>query len=210
MKKQLIPVFITLFLLLGCSSSQQITSTWVKEDSAGKGPFESIFVAALIPNETQRAAVEDKMAEALKKRGHKVETSTNLFPKGQAMTKDERIKMIKDSGCDGILTISILDVKTESRYIKGSDPAYLPPYRFRFYDSYSSYYSYRNAQISTPGYVEKQTTYFFETNFYDTASENLLWSIQSSAFQPSNIENWFDGYKPVIIKELKKEGLLKM
>jgi len=57
--------------------------------------------------------------------------------------------------------------------------------------------------------VTQETTYFFETNFYDTASEDLLWSIQSSAFEPTDLDSWFKGYESLIVDQLQKEGLLK-
>ncbi|WP_147377169.1 hypothetical protein [Mangrovibacterium diazotrophicum] len=175
--------------------------------------YKSVFVVALVPNKAQRFAVEEKMVQAIRQKGHMAEKSSDWFPSGftadEELSKEAQLAIIKKAGCDGILTLSQLDTKTESHYVQGTVVAPLPPYRFRYYGSYYPYYNYRYSQIYDPGYVTQETTYFFETNFYDTASEDLLWSIQSSAFEPTDLDSWFKGYESLIVEQLQKEGLLK-
>jgi uncharacterized membrane protein len=169
MKKIVFLSITTILFLISCSGSQQITSTWVDQSKIPQEPYQSIFVVALIPNNVQRASVEEKMAKLLKKRGVKAIKSINSFPGNlsaiKKLSKEEQLKIIKDSGCEGVLILTELDVKADTRYIPSKSPAPLPPFRYRYYDSYFSYYTHRNAQVTEPGYMEKETTYFFETNF---------------------------------------------
>jgi hypothetical protein len=202
---------IMVYGLTGCLS-QQITSSWVTEKEIPEDPYESICVIALIPDRVAKIAIEDETVALLKKRGYEAMRSMDLlvprFSDEQVPPKGEMVEVMKKAGCDGVLTITELAVKSESRYVPGFEPAPLPPYHFRYYDSYYSYYSYRYRQIYEPGYIIKESTYFFETNFYDLETEELLWSIQTSAFEPTDAVSWFYEHSRLITKQLKKEGIL--
>jgi hypothetical protein len=50
-------------------------------------------------------------------------------------------------------------------------------------------------------------TFFLESNLYDIASEKLLWSIQSTANNPEDLDSFFKGYSKLLRDHLKKEGL---
>ncbi|MCD4711191.1 MAG: hypothetical protein K8R52_10115, partial [Bacteroidales bacterium] len=63
-------------------------------------------------------------------------------------------------------------------------------------------------QVYSPGYYTTDKTYYIETNFYDLEEDQLLWSIQSEASNPSSLDSWFDRYAYDLITELKKEGLI--
>lgn len=214
MKRNTISIlFVALvYLLTGCTS-QQITSSWVTDKEYPDKSFDNICVIALIPDRAAKIAVEDQTVELLNKRGVEAIRSMDVFvPKfsdQEVPPKGQMVKAMREAGCDGALTIVELAVKSESRYVPGFEPAPLPPYHFRYYDSYYSYYSYRYRQIYEPGYIIKESTYFFETNFYDLETEELLWSIQTSAFEPANVTSWFYEHSRTIIKQLKKEGLLE-
>jgi hypothetical protein len=204
-------LLLTLFLM-ACSSSQRVTSSWINKEAIPDEPYKTICIIALVPDKTAKLSIEDKMAKLLTDRGVKAVKSTELFPltftDNEEIPREKLVERMKGAGCDGIFTIAELDVKTEERYVPGTQPMPLPPFRYRYYNSYYSYYAYRYNQIYEPGYVTTETTYFFETNFYDLATENLLWSVQSEAFEPTGIDSWFQGYSSLLINQLKKEGML--
>ena len=200
-------------LMLSCTSSQRITSSWTNKEAIPDTPFNTICVIALIPDQTVKLVVEDKMVNLINKRGRKAIKSADLLKSAsledKQTTKNDLIKLMKDAECDGVLTIAQLDIKTEERYVPGSDPQPLPPFRFRYYGNYNSYYNYRYNQINDPGYTVKEMTYFFETNFYDLGTEDLLWSVQSESFEPTDVKSWFRGYSKLLVNHLKDEQILK-
>ena len=57
-----------------------------------------------------------------------------------------------------------------------------------------------------PGYYVNDKTYFIESNLYDVESEDIIWSVQSEAYNPSNLESASNKYAAQLIKELKQEG----
>jgi len=213
MKRNIIIALSMLFIVFACAPSQQITSTWTDPEAMPENPYNSICIIPLVHGEQRKLNVENMMVELLNKKGFKALKSTDIFPaeflKGEKIPLDQMVQLMKDAGSEGVLTFSLLETKTEEQYHPGTSNAQLPPYRFYYYSSYHEYVNYRYNQVNQPGYVTAETTYFFETNFYDLNSQKLLWSIQSEAFDPVDLESWFKSYSKLILKDLKKEKMIR-
>jgi len=82
------------------------------------------------------------------------------------------------------------------------------PLNYGMYGSYYGYYNYYYPQAYSPGYYTSNKTYYIESNFYDLEQDQLLWSFQSDAYNPSSLDKWFDRYSYDLLNELKKEGLI--
>lgn len=78
-----------------------------------------------------------------------------------------------------------------------------------FYGSYYGYYNYCYPVVYSPGYNTSKKVYFLESNFYDLASDSLLWSVQSGISEASGLKRWFQSYSYMMINLLKKEGFIK-
>lgn len=206
-------VLLVLGLLTGCSSSQKITSSWVNTPELSGDSYHNICVVAITPNKKVKEVVEQDMVRFIEKQGGKAVKSSDIFPAtlsdDKQKNKEILLKVLKDAGCDGVMTVTRLDVKTEERYVPGSPTVYAPSFKYRYYANYHDYFNYRMPEVSASGYLTRETTYFLESNFYDLKSENILWSIQSNAFDPTSIDDWFKGYSKLLVKQLKQEGLVK-
>jgi hypothetical protein len=167
----------------------------------------------MVPGQNVKISIEDRLEQLLNKGGVEVIKGTELFPpslfRNEAVPREKMTSMMKSKGCDGVFTLTELDVRIEERYVPGTVHTPLPPYRYRYYGSYHSYYTYRYNQVYRPGYISRETTYFFESNFYDLETEDLLWSVQTSAFEPNDVDSWFREYAKILIKQLKKDGIIK-
>lgn len=212
MKRNLLIALSMLSILFACTPSQQITSNWINREVMPEAPYKSICIIPLVREENRKLNVENMMIELLNKKGFKAVKSTEIFPaefiKGEKIPLDKMVQLMKEAGCQGALTFSLLNTKTEEQYHPGTSNAQLPPYRFNYYSNYSEYVNYRYNQVNDPGYVTRETTYFFETNFYDLDSHKLLWSIQSEAFDPKDMKSWFKAYSKLILKDLKEENMI--
>jgi len=207
-------IFITLILLAilmsACGPTQQITGYWLNKEAMPRGPYKTIFILVITENQSGKLIVEDKMSTLLSSMGHKVFTASDLFPPsfsiaGQ-LTKEQLSESIAKTGCDAILTMALLDVKTVEKYQPGTTYA---PMGYGYYGSYYGYYNHYYPVVYSPGYYSTDKTYYLETNFYDKADDLLLWSIQSQAYNPSNLDSWFNGYSQMLLNKLKQEGLIK-
>jgi hypothetical protein len=208
--KQLYPFALLFALLLsGCGPSQKITNSWINPEAGSKGPYRSIFIIVLSQDKETSYSVEDRMAHLISSRGQKaVLSSAVLLPNlsiSENFTREQLAEAIKRTGCDAVFVIALLDVKTEEHYQPGT--AYYPM-NYGMYGSYYGYYNYYYPQVYSPGYYTSNKTYYIESNFYDLAQDQLLWSIQSEAYNPTDLDSWFDSYSTDLINELKSEGLI--
>ena len=149
------------------------------------------------------------MASTIESRGTKAVRSSDVFPPqlsvSENFNREQMAEAIKRTGCDAVFIIAVLDVKSVDTYHPGT--AYYPM-NYGMYGSYYGYYHYYSPQVYSPGYYSSDKTYYIESNFYDLASDQLLWSIQSEAYNPSSLERWFNEYSYQLLNELKKEKLI--
>lgn len=193
----------------GCGPTQRITTSWINPEATSRGPYKSIFVMVMARSQAASFDVEDRMAATIASRGPKAVRSSDVFPPQLSLsgnfTREQMAEAIKRTGCDGVFIIAVLDVKSVDTYHPGT--AYYPM-NYGMYGSYYGYYNYYRPQVYAPGYYSSSKTYYIETNFYDVAADQLLWSIQSEAYNPSSLESWFNRYSADLISELKKQGLI--
>lgn len=209
MKTILLNTLCLLFLLSACSPSQEIVASWVDRNNLPKEPYQKIFVMALLNDNITRTQLENRLAERLIKRGKAVVKSSDIFPvklSKSEVTNEELIKVIKETGCDLVFTVALLDVKTTQSYQPGTTYS---PYGYGPYGSYYGYYGYYAPYTSSPGYYVTDRSYYVETNFYDVKTDKLICSLQSVAYNPSNFDSWFNDYAGLLVYQLRKEGVIK-
>ncbi len=192
----------------GCGPTQKITGSWASPEATAKGPYNKVFVVVLSPNSTANYDIEAQMANTLISRGFKVLRSTDIFPPKfsitQDLTREQLTEAISKRGCDAVLMLSLLDSKEVESYNPGTVYA---PVNYGYYGSYYGYYNHYYPEVYSPGYYSVDKTYYLETNLYDLADDKLLWSVQSEARNPKDINTWFKGYSNMLISHLKSKGL---
>lgn len=173
--------------------------------------YKNVFVAALTHNLDARKIVENELAAQLRDQGIKVTTSIELFgpiTREQAGNKEEIVKKIRENGNDAILTLSLVNIETETRYVPGDNNYYAPTLTYDFYGNFSNYYNYYYPQLYEPGYYAHDKVYFLESNLYDVASEKLLWSAQSQSYSPGDIENFAGEFSEVTVARMHRDKII--
>jgi hypothetical protein len=202
--------FLLILVLSACTPSQQVINSWKNPDLKPKDRYESIFIIAFAQDINTKIAVENELAKVVESRGRKAVKSssvlTSAFLADTNSTREELTEKIRETGCDAAFTVALYDVKTDESYQPAT--AYYPV-EHTFYDSYHRYAVYYFDYVEEPGYVITDRTFYLETNFYDVASGEMLSSIQSDAFNPSDIKSLMKGYSKLMISQLKKDGLIK-
>jgi hypothetical protein len=211
MKNVLCILFGFVILFFSCKPSQRILTAWTNPDRPKK-KYTTVFVAALIQNIDLKHAIEDNLGEAAKKKGFKVVKGYELFPPNfnsdNMRDKDLVLKLIAKNGCDVILSVAIIDIKSETHYVKASE-SYVPYAGYGPYGAYGAgfygYYSYWAPTIYTPGYYTTDNTYYIEANAYDVETQAMIWSIQSKAENPKSIEKATKEYTSLLIKQFEED-----
>ena len=203
-------MFVLAILMQACGPSQQITSYWANKEAIPDKPYETIYIMAITQNENMEPVVENELADILISRGRKVRLNSEIYPPSfsavKQLSKEQLIETIANTESEAVLTLAVLDTKTETTYNQGS---YYAPMSYGYYGSYYGYYNHYYPVVYSPGYYSEDKTYYIETNFFDVETDQLLWSIQSSAHNPSDLDSFFKEYAATIINKLHDEGLIE-
>lgn len=196
-------------LHLGCGPSASITGSWKSPDAAG-AVYKKVLVAALSSDAFARQMVETELANRLQKKGIQATRSIDVFPpsftRGQLPPREEIIPLIRKSGHDGVLTASLINSNTETRFVQGN-LTYAPIGPHPYYGNFYGYYSRMYPMVYSPGYYKENNTYFLETNLYDVATEKLLWSAQSKAYDPPSLSDFSRDFARLTVGRLGKDGI---
>lgn len=199
--------------LISCSSSQKVLSSWVnKEELKGK-KYSKVFIMVLTQNQSARTIVEFDLASTLREQGYEsvksIDALAGTFRENSNPTKDDILTKVRELKCDVIFTVSLLDSKTETRYVHSSGSYYSPYPSFGFYGGFGNYYGYYSSAIYLPGYYTTDKSYYLEGNLFDAATEKILWSVQSVTYNPDGIKQFSATYCKLLVSQAQDDELLK-
>lgn len=208
-------ILAVVLVFISCGSSQKVLSSWVnKEELKGK-KYSKVFIAVLTQNTSSKTILEYDLAATLNEQGYQTVKSTDAlsgsFRDNPNLTKDDVLAKVRETNCDVILTVTLLDSKTETRYVPGTSVyAYYAPYpAYGYYGGFGTYFGYYAPAIYSSGYYTTDKTYFLESNLFDAATEKILWSVQSSTYNPDNIKEFSSRYCKLLVSQAKDDELLK-
>lgn len=197
-----------LVIAAGCNSSK-ITTSWKAKDATAPLQPKKILVLGLIRenDRSMQMNMENHLAGDLHDLGYNAVTSLQEYGAKafDKMDEEAAINKIKNSGIDAVLTIVLLDKKKERKYVPGN-MIYSP---YGFY--YNRFWGYRSAlynRIYQPGYYVTDTKYFWESNFYNMLTQELIYSAQTSSFDPASSDKLGHEYGQMITKDMVKQNVL--
>jgi hypothetical protein len=205
---QKLTVFIAGFVVLACGTSSRITSSWRSLQPAAVS-FKKVIVLGLIKESDRsvREEMEHYLAQELRERGQDAVCACELYnPKEfDELSEKKAIERLKDSGVDGVLTIVLLDKTRERYYVPGH--SYYTPYGI-YYNRFWGYSRTMYGRIYTPGYYTTDTKYFWESNLYEVATGELLYSAQSQSFDPPSAAALGKEYGHLIVADLADKRVM--
>jgi hypothetical protein len=202
---------LSLFLVTSCGPSLDVIGIWSDKSKVGTKQYTKLFVFALTSDMVVRGAMENEMAAAVAERGMAVVKSIDVLPTtfqtDGKISREDLVRIITENGCDGVMTFVIKDVKEETRYVPGTES--YAPHSYGMYGSYYGYYNYYQPTVYTPGYYTTDKVFFLESNFYDVATESMIWSVQSESVNPTNVNKFSKQYVHTLATNLRKNGIIK-
>ena len=217
MKKiPLLSIIVISFVFAGCSSTSKTAKlppgVWVNNEKYDGKPFKNILVLVMSRDIEARAHLENALATFITSRGVGVVKSLTLMPVSlddpKIPTKEELLAAVKTSGCDAIFIASLLKKDESVHYSPGTEAYTWRPY-YAWGGNYLGYYSNWYPSVSTPEYYKVEQQYFMLGNFYDIASEEIMWSVQSEVFDPKSITKFTSTYTQTLVKQLQKANLIR-
>jgi hypothetical protein len=154
-----------------------------------------------------REYMEQHLTDDLKSLGYKSYSIIQVYgfnALNQMKEKDLKENLRKE-GIDKVLTIVLLDKKKERYFI--SNKVSNQPYGIKTADFYSYYNSTLN-HINRSGYYATTTKYYWESNMYDLNNPLLLYSVQTTSFNPASEQSLAHEYGRMIINDMVRHNLL--
>lgn len=207
-----LPALVVSFV--ACSTSQ-LSSSWTAKNAA-QTKFNKILVLGLLSkkNLIVKNKMEEELVKDLGKYGVNASAASVAYDPTTfgKMNESEAMDKLHEDGYDGVITVTLVDKDKSQRFVPGGwGPGFYP-----YYGSFWGYYSFYSPWAWGPGWggygggYYNSTNYVFETNLYDVTSNNtLLYSGQSTSFDPSSAKNLATDYARTIVKDLIKNGIVK-
>ena len=196
-------------VLAACSSGKESTGVWVNKEKIQGKSFHKVFIVVMTADIQARVRLENDLAATAISHGYEAVKSVEAIPPvlsdPKMPTKDEVVGKVTSSGCDAVFVASLLDKNESVHYTPGTTAYSIQPY----YTYYPGYYSNWYPSVSTSDYYAHDKKYFLQSNLYDVASQEIMWSVQSQIFNPESLEKFSKEYTTTLIKQLEKEKLLK-
>lgn len=202
-----LPFFLICCLLLtnACGPAQRVTSSWRDPDHVSGKRYQKVFISAITGNHRVRVSLEEHMARAARDQGLAVVRSLDEFPatftRETTPDKERMLSRIRTLGCDLIFTVTLLEKKSEARYVPGTPYMPFSGYGMRF----RGYYQYWWPIMYDPGYYTTDRTYSMEGNLFDVESERLIWSVQTESFNPDGIDAFSRGLTEVMLERAVRD-----
>ncbi len=188
-------------MLAGCASPHISIGSW--KNSAYHKKIAKVFVIGVTQRTEIRHAFETSVVEKLRQKGVTAVASSGLVTLDKDMGKEAvkaRVKaVIEGKGFDAVLVSRLIGVDKTTTYVPPSSRM-----EYSFTRDVMTAYSV----AFTPGYLIHDTVVSIETNLYDTASEDLVWSMTSKSFNPADAAEVIKPLSDSIIQDLKKNGLI--
>ena len=205
--KRIVFFVILVSIFTSCSTTTDITASWVAPEKASTTDYKKIAVIVLSNKQSSQLVVEQAFVDRLKYLGYDaIPTSSFIIPE---VVKKENAKvidgMMKERGVDGVIILSLLRVEDGVRYVPGTT-SYTPgPY----YGGYYGYYYYNYNNMNTPGYYEETKSVFLESNFYNLTEGKLLSSIQTETTDPAGVDDLAVSFSTTILKKLITDKVIE-
>jgi len=190
-------LLISLFLLSSCATT---TTTNVWRDQAYQGSVKKILVMGMSEKPGIQRFFEDEFVRQLRERGTDAVAGYTVLPYGGKMSKDIVAAKAREIGADAVLVTRPLGAKTERTYVQGQ--AYAVPGSYR---RWGSYYGY----AYSPGYTAEDQYVYFETNLFDVATENLIWSAESETVLLATDQELIRSFISTMVSKLASDNLIK-
>lgn len=185
-----------LLALSACATTKPV-GEWRNENFSGR--IDNFLVIGVTSRHELRYAFEQKFAESLATVGASGTASFRLIPSTRRLTREDVEAAIRERDFTGVLVTRLVGAKTKETYKLPSE-----------YDHERGYFGYYDHawQETNDGYYAQYRILTLQTNLYDVASGELVWSMKSEVVDASQPRDVVDDQIELTIKTLARRGLI--
>jgi hypothetical protein len=192
-------------MILGACASTSFISTW-KAPDAQPVNYQGQKIIAMVasPNQANRRAAEQSLAQELTNRGAIGVPAYSIIPDNEIKDKDKAKAAFEKTGASGAVVMQLVGKEKE---VSGQGPSvYGGPMYGGFYGGWYGWGWGMNAY--SPGYVRTDTIVSIETLVYSLKQDKLIWAGTSKTTNPERADTMMKELVGAAANEMKKAGLL--
>jgi Domain of unknown function (DUF4136) len=188
--------------LAACAASTKIVNQWVSPDYTSPR-FRKILVIGVSKQPSIRRTFEDEFVTQFKAAGVEAVPSYLYIPEDGQVEESRLQAAVKQAGADAVIITRLVRVEKKTEVSPGFyQPA--PALGYGFYGGYSAaWYGYYE-----PPRVYQYDVYISETNLYDMAKNQLVWTGTVETTAPDDINKEIQRYVDTVIDALKSKNIL--
>ncbi len=190
-------------LLVACATKTEVALEWRNPDF-GSGGFSNFFVIGVGEDHTARRVFEDHFVELLRARGVAAEPSYRPLPATTKLSEQNLTRALRGGRHDAVLITRLLGEEKSTEVVPAR--TYTVPRGHG--GGYYGYYGRSYDVVHEPGYTVQRTLVRLETNLYDVASQELVWSGQSETRDPRSVADGIDSMTAAVAARLSEQGLI--
>ena len=182
--------------MVSCAGTT-MTKSWRSPDYKGQ-PLKKLLVVGVSDEPDLRRTFEQEFVKELKAAGMDAIPSYTVLPEDGQADQAQLSQAVKEAGSDGALITRLVqvDVQTEVGSV-------FLPVGVGFYGGYTvAWAGYYNVPVS------HTDTVVLQTDLYSVDESQLLWSGTTQTVAATSIQKDLPGFAKLIIRELKKQGLV--
>jgi hypothetical protein len=192
-------------LLGACQSgpTTQLVSAWQLPGYV-PGGFKRVLVICVTRDGGRRRTFEDAFSYQLIGRGVTAISSYTLIPENGQVPNDKLEAAIRTSGADAVLATRFLGTNTNVSYTQGY-VAVAPTYYGGFYGYYGTAWG---PTYYEPPMAVTTTVITLETDVFDAAKLEMVWSGTTQTSNPTTIGQEMQGFAKIVIDSMAQRGIL--
>ncbi|WP_144375074.1 hypothetical protein [Thiolapillus brandeum] len=201
----LFAALILALLASGCSSTK-IKESWEASD-IDEPPAARILLVAMIKDPVTRRFFEQHFVEEGRNKGIDIIPSSDYSPNATDHDqKAEIVKLVKETGVDGVLLAQIKGVDKEYKNVPSQLDWYPDAFSsMYFYDYY--YTSFR--AIYRPGYIGSDNYFKMHFRYFSVHSEKMLWAGNTVTKNPRSVVGTIQQIADEVLGDLTGSSLVK-
>jgi hypothetical protein len=198
-------LFIIGFSLFSGCSSTKLVESW-SDSSLETKPIKKILVLGFMETELQRRQYEDVFVEQLSQDGIIGVAGYTIMPNREDYDDKNKIRVaVQKTAVDAAMIARLVAIDEVTTVVPGNYE-YQPSFGsgYGFYDYYGSSYQ----AMYAPGYTTTDTIVKLETTVFSTLTEEMIWAGTTRSFDPSSTESVATENADLIVRDMKKAGLM--
>jgi hypothetical protein len=199
-RKVLLLLTVVALLTSGC------TTTSTQSDlSAKNASFSNFLVIGVAGDYTNRAYFERSVVSGIRAKGSSASAFHVVAGGNKPVTREAVKEAVVSGNFDAVVVTRVLDVDMEvdaGNSVAGAKATHKD-------GSLINLFRYDYEELNESLAVEFNTKVTFATELYDAASEQMVWTVESTGSRQENIGMMIDETAATVVKQLARKNLIR-